>query len=196
VTDARYPDRWLSDRRLLRLSGDAFKLYVTSLVWAVTNRTDGELLRTDLPLIPGVDVRCAAELVAAELWQRETDGWLIVDFATTQTSRSELDAWYEKRRRDRERMAAKRAAVARQVAGQSRDMSPDVPKDRTGQDRTGGLEGRDGRNGQVAALPKQAQPSADESADESRDDLSVGSVDPDRPAGSGSVDWITGEPTS
>jgi len=38
-TDARVPDRWLSDRRLQRLSDAHFRAFITSLVWSVSNRT-------------------------------------------------------------------------------------------------------------------------------------------------------------
>jgi hypothetical protein len=41
VTDARFPDRWLSDKRIQRLSDGHFRSFITSLVWSVTNRTDG-----------------------------------------------------------------------------------------------------------------------------------------------------------
>jgi hypothetical protein len=39
MTDARFPERWLNDRRLLRLSDAAFRLFVISLTWSVSNRT-------------------------------------------------------------------------------------------------------------------------------------------------------------
>ena len=43
MTDARMPERWLSDRRLLRLSDAAYRLHLTGLLWSVANRTDGEV---------------------------------------------------------------------------------------------------------------------------------------------------------
>lgn len=69
MTDARLPERWLNDRRLLKLPDDAFRLFVTALVWSVANKTDGVLLDEELPLIPGTDPRCHAQLVEAGLWQ-------------------------------------------------------------------------------------------------------------------------------
>jgi hypothetical protein len=68
MTDARFPERWLNDRRLLRLSDAAFRLFVVSLTWSVSNRTDGELDASDLALMPGIDPTAAGELARAGLW--------------------------------------------------------------------------------------------------------------------------------
>jgi hypothetical protein len=63
VTDARFPERWLNNRRVLRLSDRAFRLFVISLTWSVSNRTDGELYDDDdLLLIPRVDLAAASRL--------------------------------------------------------------------------------------------------------------------------------------
>ena len=55
MTDARFPDRWLHDRRLLRLSDSEFRTFVTSLTWCVSNRTDGRLEHDDLAMVPPAD---------------------------------------------------------------------------------------------------------------------------------------------
>jgi hypothetical protein len=55
VTGACFPERWLNDRRVLRLSDPAFRLFVTSLTWSVSTRTDGELY-DDMLLTPCVDL--------------------------------------------------------------------------------------------------------------------------------------------
>lgn len=112
MTDARLPEKWLNDLRLLRLSDAEHRLFVVALMFAVTNRTDGVLYGDDLPLMPGVDIAQADGLVKAELWQGDGDQWLIADYATTQTSKHELEVLENIRRRDREKKARQRAAAA------------------------------------------------------------------------------------
>lgn len=147
VTDARYPARWLNDRRIALLSGDAHKLFVTALALSAENRTDGVLYDDDLLLIPAVDHRLAGDLDKAGLWTRVRDRWLIVDFEATQSTRIQLEAAENARRIDRERKAAER--LARKAAKQRPADSPtDVQSEstRTGQGKgKGGLDGTDGR---------------------------------------------------
>jgi hypothetical protein len=109
MTDARFPERWLNDRRVVRLSDGAFRLYVTSLAWSASNRTDGHLEPEDVKLIHGVDSAKSGELVAAELWRQTPRGWYVVEFANTQTSREQLEGLEHKRHMDRERKARERA---------------------------------------------------------------------------------------
>lgn len=143
MTDARLPDRWLTDRRLLRLPDDAFRLFTMSLLWSVANKTDGVLYDDDLALVPAVDRSCGGQLVKAGLWQREADYWVITEFADTQTSRDELNALAARRRADRSRKAAERTRKARSAA-MSRDASRDSHAEsvRQGQAR----QGKDPRN--------------------------------------------------
>lgn len=139
MTDARLPDRWLTDRRLARLPDDAYRLFMTALLWSVANKTDGVLYDDDLDLLPRADQRLASVLAKADLWERVADYWLITDFADTQSSRDELDALGARRRADRDRKAKERALKA----GVSRDMSRDPSRDshaervRQGKARTG-----------------------------------------------------------
>ena len=51
MTDAPFPDRWLSDKRIQRLSDSHFRAFVTSLSWAASNRTDGVIEPEDVALI-------------------------------------------------------------------------------------------------------------------------------------------------
>ncbi len=134
MTDARFPERWLNDRRLLRLSDNGFRLFVAGLVWSVANRTAGVLDAEDLDLMPRVDAGQAAELEKAGLWRRDRDTWVIVEFADTQTSVDELVALENIRRSARVRKARERARKAA-----SRDGHADGHGDlhRTGQDRPG-----------------------------------------------------------
>jgi hypothetical protein len=123
VTDARYPEAWLNDRRILRLSDAAHRLYVTTLAWCVSNRTDGVIDRSDLALIHGVDPTKADELVAAGLWTQVTDGWRIVDFHKTQTTKTQLDGLDHKRHMDRERKARERARKKERPESVEADLS-------------------------------------------------------------------------
>jgi len=137
VTDARFPERWLNDRRISRLSDPAFRLHVTALVWSVGNRTDGVIDDSDLTLIPRVDTARVAELDKAGLWRRERDYWVIVDFDGSQTTSNELAMLDNLRRRERDKKARQRARPK-----PSEDVPGDSPGDgpqglhRTGQDRT------------------------------------------------------------
>jgi hypothetical protein len=112
MTDARLPERFLTDRRIRRLSDPEFRTYVNAMVWSVANRTDGVLYVDEPDLIPDVDAAHASAMAKAELWRRDADRWLIVDFAATQTSRHELEVLDNVRRRDREKKARQRAAAA------------------------------------------------------------------------------------
>ena len=91
MTDARFPERWLNDRRVLRLPDDAFRLFVCGLAWSVANKTDGYLSDEDLALIPGVNLEAAAALYDAELWWGHMHGAQITVFEETQTSRDDLE---------------------------------------------------------------------------------------------------------
>ena len=110
MTDARFPERWLNDRRLIRLPDDAFRLFAISLMWSVANKTDGELYDDDLSLIPSVDCGCAGQLVKAGLWRRSGDRWLIGDFEETQSTSVDLALMADKRRRARDKKRRQRAA--------------------------------------------------------------------------------------
>lgn len=144
MTDARFPDRWLTDRRLLRLPDDAFRLFAVSLMWSVANKTDGVLYDDDLTLIPRADTGCVGQLESAGLWARGDGRWVITVFADSQTSRTELDALAARRLADRKRKARERLnkAAGPAVPGdnpgaQSRDASRDSHAEsvRLGQDR-------------------------------------------------------------
>lgn len=148
MTDARFPERWLNDRRVLRLSDAAHRLFVVALAWSVSNRTDGVIDDEDLRLIPGVDTARAHELGQAELWDRYPDHWLIVDYDATQTTRDQLDRLDRIRRAEREKKARQRERKAGREAvdlvdeGEGGDSPPalspgTVPGDRTGEDRQG-----------------------------------------------------------
>ena len=139
MTDARFPERWLQDRRVLRLSDAGFRLFVLSLAWSVSNRTDGVIYDDDLALMTTTDPDRSGELVKAGLWLRERDRWLIVDFLDTQTSRDEHEMLAGARRRAREKKARQRAKQASPDGAVPGDGPGDMSRGqhRIGQDRTG-----------------------------------------------------------
>lgn len=141
MTDARFPDRWLSDRRLQRLSDSHFRAFITSLAWSVSNRTDGVIEPEDLGLIPNFAAGAVQAFVTAELWSPLAKGWRITEYAVTQTSRDQLAALENLRVREREKKARQRAAKRDDAtsgdAGVPGTVPGDVPPDNTGQDRPG-----------------------------------------------------------
>jgi len=137
MTDARMPERWLSDRRLLRLSDAAYRLHLTGLLWSVANRTDGEIPEEDLPLLTRVDAGRTDELERAQLWQRTADGWRLVDFEATQTSAHELAVLENNRRREREKKARQRARARDTNRDDPEGLSPGTALGQDRQDRPG-----------------------------------------------------------
>ena len=139
MTDARFPERWLNDRRVLRLPDDAFRLFTLSLAWSVANQTDGRIYDEDLTLIPASPLG-SGQLAKSGLWERVADYWLITVFEETQTTRADLEHLAVQRRKARDRKRRERARHARPV---TQDVTRDVPEDstRTGQARTGALTG-------------------------------------------------------
>jgi hypothetical protein len=112
MTDARLPERWLTDRRLLLLTDAEYRLFVTVLLWCVANRTDGEFGAEDLPLLPGIDPAQASRLAAGCAKRGLLTGngghWRIPDFTATQSTRDELDQLERARAADRERKRRQR----------------------------------------------------------------------------------------
>lgn len=137
MTDARFPDRWLSDRRLQRLTDSHFRAFVTSLTWSVSNRTNGVIEPEDLALIPNFSANAVRAFIDAGLWSTLAKGWLIVDHAVTQTSAEQLAANENQRVREREKKARQRAAKRATGSGVPGDVPGDVSGDNPGQARPG-----------------------------------------------------------
>lgn len=146
MTDARYPEAWLNDRRVVRLSDAAHRLMVTALVWSASNRTDGLIETCDLALIHGVDPRHSSELADAGLWHASESGWQIHDFHKTQTTKAQLEGLDHKRHQDRERKARERA---RKVG--SPDLEPQPPMSRVTSAVTSDVTHRQGKDRQGKA---------------------------------------------
>jgi hypothetical protein len=126
--DMRYPERWMNDRRISRLTDAEHRAYVLALVWSVANRTDGVIAAEDLELMPKPVTREALDALArADLvTQQRTAGstvWQLTEYATTQTTRLELESLEIARRARRETQRARRArsAVTGTALGQDRD---------------------------------------------------------------------------
>lgn len=117
--DSRFPTYYLQDRRVLKATPTAFRLFVVGTAWAVSNMTDGKIAADDFPLIPLAQPHDADELVRLGLWSKLDDGWFIQDFPKTQTSAAQMETALENRREaDRVRQAkarAKRKAQAEQA---------------------------------------------------------------------------------
>lgn len=148
MTDARLPERLLNDRRLMRLPPEHFRAYVLSLLWSVSNRTEGLIERDDLLLVPGLIADAPDALERSGLWCSCTAGWEIADFGATQSSRAELESVERARTKARERKARQRER------DRERDGHADVPRDSTGKDRTG--EARTGRRRRTSITPRPA----------------------------------------
>ncbi|MDR6868157.1 hypothetical protein J2Y69_002768 [Microbacterium resistens] len=119
MADARIPEQYLTDKRVLRLTDAERSSYFMALTWSVSNRSDGRIERADLPLIPTFSSKAIPGLVRWECWR--TDGkeaWIIVDYARWQTTRSEFEVLDNARRREREKKARQRAK-AKDVTGDS-----------------------------------------------------------------------------
>jgi hypothetical protein len=132
MTDARFPERWLNDRRLQMTPPSAYRLFGNGLMWSVANRTDGHIQASCFPLIPHACEADAKELERVSLWLDDGHGgWVIAGFEETQTTAADLAHLAEQRRKNRDRQR------------RHRDKSRDIPRDvtcdssRTGQDRPG-----------------------------------------------------------
>lgn len=153
MTDARYPEAWLNDRRIVRLSDAGHRLFTTANAWSASNRTDGHLEAPDLALIHGVDGRHATELTDAGLWSEVSGGWQIVDFHKAQSTKAQLDGLDYKRHQDRERQARKRARDRGDLDPDPPDLEP-VSRDVTPvtNDVTSTVTQRQGRTGRQGAV--------------------------------------------
>lgn len=146
MTDARFPERWLNDRRILTLTSDNFRGFMLSLAWCASNRTDGVIGRHDTALMPWLTADTPNRLVTSGLWTALSDGWLVDGYTVHQSTRSQLESAEEARAKDRERKRHERERSRLKSAGQP-GVHPDVPPDvhtdvrpestRPGQDRPG-----------------------------------------------------------
>lgn len=137
MSDFRFAGRWLNDRRVMSLAGDDFKAFVTAGTYMVENRTDGHLTADDLDFIPRFSRPSIPRLIDAGLWIEHGDGWAMVDYQATQTSKAEFEVLENARRADREKKARMRAAKKASPGDGPGDMSRGTTQDRIGQARQG-----------------------------------------------------------
>ncbi|WP_082956402.1 hypothetical protein [Mycobacterium sp. E787] len=159
MTDARIPDRWLLDRRFSRLSGNQFRAFIAALTWSASNRTDGVIAPDDLPEIRWLTADDMPAFVAAGLCARLHDGWLIVDFLSTQTTRAQWEQRERSAVKERARKARHRAKTAAQGnvprdRDADRDADGDADSLRTGQDRQGQDRSNPRQNGAWQSEPE------------------------------------------
>ena len=113
MSDARFPCHWLNDRRFNRTTDKAFRTYMETLAYSVTNRTDGVLEVDDVRTV-GADV--IAELLKVELWTAIDKGYLIADYRTTQSSSQQFLAGEAEKAYSREYKAVDRAGGTKEEA--------------------------------------------------------------------------------
>ena len=146
MTDARLPEKMLMDVRVNRLPPEAWRSYTHSLMWAVSNRTDGFIGLNDLPLIPMFRAGDETTLARSGLWAAFGKGWYIDRFEFEQSTKAQLEAGDRARLTAQEKKARQRA----QAKAGGDDPGGGKPSDhavpgtsrgttqaRTGQDRTG-----------------------------------------------------------
>lgn len=153
------------DRRIARLRDAEFRALCMAMLWSVSNRTDGVIEVEDVDLIPRFDATAAGVLVEADILEVTARGWLLSDFAATQTSRSELQTLENARRRDREKKARQRGRQSQPdvvpEAPDPGDTSADVPGDVS----PGTAQERTGRTGQAGSRQRNSQGLGSISAD-------------------------------
>lgn len=140
MTDARFPERWLNDRRFRRLTAEAFRAFTFTMTWSVANRTDGLVTAEDLECIPFATKDLMAEMVDTKVLSATSDGWVILDFELTQTTAKQLAAADQSRLHEREKKRRQRthnSGVHTLCTPDTCSHVPgDVPRDNRGQDRT------------------------------------------------------------
>jgi hypothetical protein len=96
---------------------------MNAMMWSVANRAEGVIRPQDLKYLPDFDHGIIGELIGDELWEPQGSdrGWLITDFATTQTGKDLLEKYEREKAYDRARkaQARKRELAARMAALES-----------------------------------------------------------------------------
>jgi hypothetical protein len=146
MTDARLPARWLLDPAYNGLSDGAWRTFTRLLMWTVDARTDGVIRLDQLDLIPRARPEHVPELVEHGIAKNGGGLLTLTCFASTQTSREQLEAAEAareaERAADRERKRRKRVeAQAAETSDRKSDRNPD-PETQAGRKARTGQEGQ------------------------------------------------------
>jgi hypothetical protein len=106
---ADLPQQWLHALPYWDLSDRAWRLHTHALMWAI-GRTNGTLPESIVPTLlhcTATELQAAlAELTSAGLWHRTADGWLVIDWAASQSTVEQIE---HNRKLNRERVRQHRA---------------------------------------------------------------------------------------
>jgi hypothetical protein len=149
VTDmpwARFDDRYPSNRKIRKLSHEAFRLDVSGICWCNENLTDGFIPDVDLPFVCS-EIRnpkkVAKELEDKQRWERLPGGWLIHDYFDYQPRAEQIRA-ARKAKTDRQRRwrDGLRDASVDGAVDASTDATHDAPTDASSDASRDGTEAR------------------------------------------------------
>jgi hypothetical protein len=170
MPDARMPERYLNDRRIMKLTAEEFRAYVLTTIWCVSNRTDGYVLTEDLDVMWWMNNVKSDTFVKRDLWATTAEGWHLLDFLSMQTSRAEFERLEDMRKAEREKKRRQRANAKGEATIHTPTFSSpgDIPGDVSGLvpgDGTG-KAGRDNESdyAQVEAQDDWAAVSSDDAA--------------------------------
>lgn len=99
-----------------------------TLAWSVANKTDGYLEFDDLAMIPQFLDDNALEFERKGLWAPRSDGWFIIDFPSTQTSKLQLEGAETARAAAKAKKQNQRAKTRNSYTDA---LTGDVPRDST-----------------------------------------------------------------
>lgn len=97
----RLDTSYLMNPKIMAVDADAVLLHVASMTWCADQLTDGRIPAGALPTLAtmariraSIVDRAAAQLVAADLWHANGDGWYLHDFVAMngQATRAEVEA--------------------------------------------------------------------------------------------------------
>ena len=142
--DARLPEKYLTDYRVHTLSDAAWRAYTYSLMWTMSQLSDGKVPKGALMLLhpraaEGNTQNLADLLVGAGLWSATDDGWRIVDFDEFQTKKEVFDKKKEGARTRQQRFRERKTGVA---AGSESSPAVTPGGNALREDRTGRKAGR------------------------------------------------------
>lgn len=156
MTDARLPDRWLTDVKYLDLSDSAWRLFTSALMWSNQQGTDGDIPRVALNIFRTEEQvsSAVAELVQKSHWEETASGFRFSqqwERELGQSTMAEVESRKEANRQRQRRLREKgdsssgeldlassreRNSPARRNPDVVRDVTRDVTRD-VGQETTG-----------------------------------------------------------